>query len=88
MAGVRAELEAGDRVIVASATGRSRDVLGTVIETDPYEDRDLLVRVLFEDESIRWRRRDELRGLGHRTPPDALASDLALMGIALEGADG
>lgn len=72
----------GDRVILASAEGRGRDVLGTVIERDPHQDRDVLVRVLHEDGVARWRRRDSLRVLGHRMPVADLAADLELMGLS------
>lgn len=81
-------IDVGDRVILASAMTRDRDVLGTVIERDPHPDRDLLVRVLHEDGVARWHRRDSLRALGHRMSAEDLAADLAAMGLTCGGADG
>lgn len=75
-------IDIGDRVIVAAAGDRGSDVLGTVIERDPYADRDALVMVLHDDGMARWRRRDALRALGHRMPTDALAADLQLLAAA------
>lgn len=72
-------IDIGDRVILTAATDRGRDVLGTVIERDPYPDRDALLRVLHDDGITRWHRRDALRALGHRMPADALAADLELV---------
>lgn len=76
-------VDIGDRVIVAAATGRGADVLGTVIERDPHSDRDVLVRVFHEDGIARWHRRDSLRALGYRTSPSDLAADLELMGVVV-----
>jgi hypothetical protein len=73
----------GDRVILASATYRAPDVLGTVIEGDPHRDRDVMARVLHDDGITRWHRRDSLRALGYRMTDDDLAADLALRGISL-----
>ena len=76
-------IDVGDRVILAVAQGRSRDVLGTVIDQDPYRDRDVLVEVLHEDGSRRWRRRDALRRLDLRAERADLAAELAhLLGDA------
>jgi hypothetical protein len=74
-------IDVGDRVIVAGAGDRGRDVLGTVIERDPYPERDSRVLVLHEDGEARWRSRDSLRALGRRMALADLASDLRLMGI-------
>lgn len=75
-------IDLGDRVILASAKDRGPDVLGTVVQRDPYyPGRDVLVRVLHEDGVLRWRRRDRLRALGVRMSADDLAADLALMGL-------
>jgi hypothetical protein len=75
-------VDIGDRVILASARDRSPDVLGTVIERDPHQDRDVLVRVLHGDGVARWRRRESLRALGHRMAVADLAADLELMGLS------
>jgi hypothetical protein len=75
-------VDIGDRVILAAARERSPDALGTVIERDPHQDRDVLVRVLHGDGVARWRRRDSLRALGHRMPVADLAADLELMGLS------
>lgn len=75
----------GDRVILATAFElgeRAPDALGTVIERDPYPDRDVMVRVFHDDKVARWHRRDSLRTLGWRMNPDALAADLRMLGFA------
>lgn len=66
----------GDRVILARATGRSRDALGTVIDLDPYRDRNAIVEVLHEDGRRRWHRVSSLRHLGLGTDREVLAADL------------
>jgi hypothetical protein len=66
----------GDRVILADVQDRSQAVLGTVIDCDPYRDRGTIVEVLHEDGTRRWRRRPELRRLGHRMARADLAADL------------
>lgn len=61
-------IQVGDRVIRASATRRSPDVLGTVLE-----EADSLVRVGFESGWSRWVHRSLLRRLDAPRCPDALA---------------
>jgi hypothetical protein len=74
-------IELGRRVILADATDRGPDVLGTVIALDPYPDRGTIVRVLFETRVARWMHRNALRGLDYCMSPDALADDLATLGV-------
>lgn len=74
-------IDLGDRVILAAATDRRPDALGTVVARDPYyPGRDVVMGVLHEDHVLRWRRRDALRPLGHRMSADDLVADLKLMG--------
>lgn len=74
-----AMVDLGDRVILAAATDRRSDALGTVIARDPYPDRGIVVGVLHEDGVLRWHRRDSLRGLGYRMSAADLVADLKAM---------
>jgi hypothetical protein len=76
-----ADIDLGDRVILAEAGDRRGDVLGTVIDRDPYPERGTRVLVFHDDGIARWRDRDSLRSLGRRMALADLASDLQLLGI-------
>lgn len=75
----QSDIDVGDRVILAEASSRAPNVLGTVIERDPYPDRGVVVCVLHEDGRRRWRRLEQLRRLhAPRMDPADLAADLVL----------
>lgn len=67
----------GHRVILATATGRSHEVLGTVIsDQDVHPDRGLVL-VRHGNGRDRWRSPDTLRVLGDPTAPAASVEDIA-----------
>lgn len=66
-------LGVGHRVILADATTRAPDVLGTVIEPDPYTDRDAVLRVGFENGTARWVSDDRLVRFGGPCAAEVLA---------------
>jgi len=66
----------GHRVRLVEATTRAPGSQGYVIEPDRYDDRDVIVRVGFEDGTSRWLHKDRLRRFGdYRADPATVLAD-------------
>jgi hypothetical protein len=70
------DVEVGDRVRLEEAATGAPGTQGYVIEPDPYGDRDIIVRIGFEDGTSRWLHKERLRRFGdYQADPATVLAD-------------